>query len=96
MARQVQGIEWDSGNWPKCGRHGVSQADVEMLLAGDPMILPDRTERTDETRFNAVGKSEDGRALFVVFTIRRHDGGDFIRPISARFMHAKEVKHYER
>jgi len=24
---KVAGVEWDTGNWPKCGKHGVSKED---------------------------------------------------------------------
>ncbi len=30
------------------------------------------------------------------FHLARADGANLIRPISARYMHAKEVQHYER
>lgn len=36
-----------------------------------------------------------GRHLLIAFTYREVDGVQLIRPISARFMHAKEVSHYE-
>jgi uncharacterized DUF497 family protein len=31
-----------------------------------------------------------------VFTLRIRGGESFIRPISARFMHAKEIDYYEK
>lgn len=34
--------------------------------------------------------------MFLVFTIRERHGERFIRPISARYMHQKEIEHYER
>jgi uncharacterized protein len=43
-----------------------------------------------------IGKSEAGRWVFVVFTIRVRAGHRMIRPISARYMHAKEVAAYEK
>jgi uncharacterized DUF497 family protein len=33
--------------------------------------------------------------MFVAFTIRIRDGKQFVRPISARYMHAKEIEGYE-
>jgi uncharacterized DUF497 family protein len=41
---------------------------------------------------------QDGRrrAIFVVFTLRRRGDDILIRPISARYMHDKEVKSYEK
>jgi uncharacterized DUF497 family protein len=83
-------VVWDKGNWPKCGTHGLSQAEIEQVFANDPMVKPDRTG-TVEVRFNAIGKTDAGRSAFVVFTFRDDD----IRPISGRYMHEKEVKRYE-
>ena len=58
--------------------------------------MPDRYPEDAETRFDAVGKNADGRHVFVVFTIRERNGQRFIRPISARYMHGKEIASYER
>jgi len=52
---KIDGFDWDEGNWPKCARHGVSKAEIEFVLLGDPQVLPDRTLLSAETRFNAVG-----------------------------------------
>ena len=90
----VAGLEWDNGNWDKCQKHGVSPAEIELLFRNQPMILPDRTGGA-EVRFNAIGVAGE-RYLFVVFTIRPVGGEQRIRPISARYMHAKEVAAYER
>ena len=57
-------------------------------------IAPDRKHSADEDRFIAVGRIT-GRPVFVAFTIRVKVNRRFIRPVSARFMHAKEVAAYE-
>jgi hypothetical protein len=49
-----------------------------------------------EERLKAIGKRREGRYIFLVFTIRERNGDRFIRPISARCMHRKEVAHYEK
>lgn len=93
----ASGFDWDSGNWPKCGKHGVARSEIEAFFESGPLVLPDRTLAGNETRLNAVGRSAvSGRHLFVVFTLRRRAGEVLIRPKSARFMHAKEVANYER
>lgn len=92
----VSGFDWDGGNWPKCARHGVSKAEIEAMFHGTPMVLPDRTGVGGETRLNAIGLTEAERHLFVVFTIRETGGVALIRAISARYMHQKEIDHYER
>jgi len=45
-------------------------------------------------RFRAIGQTSEGRALFVVFTLRRRGTDTLIRAISARYMHRKEADHY--
>lgn len=92
---QFSGFDWDDGNWPKCGKHGVSREEIESLLLSTPLVLPDRTPGLNETRYNAVGLTAEGRCLFVVLTLRDNEGQTFARPISARFMHKKETDRYE-
>lgn len=58
-------------------------------------VFPDPTHSEREKRFKAIGKTEDGRSVLMVFTLRTRRGKTFIRPISARYMHKKEVQHYE-
>ena len=91
----MDALDWDDGNWPKCGKHGVSKAEIEYVLAHEPVVLPDRTPHTDETRYNAVGCNVEGRHIFMVFMIRYKEGVRYIRPISARYMHQKEIDRYE-
>jgi uncharacterized DUF497 family protein len=49
-----------------------------------------------EQRFLAIGKSTKGKYIFLAFTIREKEEEIFIRPISARYMHEKEVQKYEK
>ena len=60
------------------------------------MILPDEAHSLTEARFKAIGKTAGGRHVFLVFTIRQKQGKRYVRPISARYMHRKEVWHYEK
>jgi len=70
-------------------------AEVEQLFRRPVAVFPDPAHSRGETRFKAVGKTEQGRSVLIVFTLRQHKDETFIRPISARYMHAKEVRHYE-
>ena len=91
-------FQWDDGNWPKCGSHGLTKAAIQAIF-DDPatFIGPDLDHSDLEERFHAVGvASEDGRRMLVVFTVRSADDGPFVRPISARYMHNKEVRRYVR
>ena len=93
----IAGFDWDDGNWPKCGRHGVSVEEIEEVFRSDPWVFPDPQHSTRETRMLAIGQVvSTGRYVFVAFTLRRFGENRRIRPISARYMHAREIAHYER
>ena len=93
---EVAGFEWDRGNRTKCQKHGVSVEAIETLFAGPVAILPDDGHSENEQRFRAIGWANKNRAIFVVFTLRHCGDAVLIRPISARYMHKKEIKTYEK
>ncbi len=90
---KTAGFDWDDGNWPKCGKHGVSRAEIEEVLLNTPAVMPD--PHPEEPRMRAIGKAIAGRYVFLVFMVRQFNHKLFLRPISARFMHQKEIDHYE-
>jgi len=90
----TSGFNWDAGNARKNDKHGVSMAQAEQVFFNAPLLLlEDATHSQIEVRFHALGKTDDGRALHITFTVR--DAGKLIRVISARDMHKKERKIYE-
>lgn len=91
---KISGFDWDDGNWPKCGKHGVSRDDIEQVLSASPAVMPD--PHPSEPRMRAIGKTSTGRYVFLVFMRRDVAGQHLLRPISARYMHQKEIDHYER
>jgi uncharacterized DUF497 family protein len=91
---KIFGFDWDDGNWPKCGKHGVSREEIEQILTGTPAVMPD--PHPNEPRMRAIGKTRQGRYVFLVIMLRKIDGKNVIRPISARYMHQKEIDLYER
>lgn len=93
---QVAGFDWDEGNRSKCQAHGVSAGAIESMFRREIAVSPDPRHSKSEERFKAIGKSDAGRWIFVVFTLRSHRGKPLVRPISARYMHRKEVEHYEK
>ena len=95
---EFSGFDWDRGNLEKCRKHGISADVIESVFDRPVAILPDETHSRTEQRLRAIGKTAERRAIFVVFTLRQRRRGDdiIIRPISARYMHAKEVKSYEK
>ena len=92
----VAGFDWDRGNRDKCRKHGVSLAEIEQIFEGTVAILPAPSHARRQERFKAIGSTSKGRHVFVVFTIRERGSDKLIRPISARYMHRKEVEHYEK
>jgi len=93
----VSGIDWDDGNREKCKKHGVLQEEIEALFRiPDLSVSDDREHSQKEPRFLAFGRSETGRAIIVAFALREKDEVTCIRPISARYMHEKEAKKYEK
>lgn len=96
MAEMLAGFDWDAGNRAKCQKHGVSVADIEALFSSPLLIVSDADHSKTETRIRALGKTSTGRMVFLVFTVRLKGGRRLIRPISARYMHAKEIASYEK
>jgi uncharacterized DUF497 family protein len=93
----VRGFDWDDGNRNKCQKHGMSIQDIEALFSRPIVILPDKEHSSGERRLKAIGTTPRGRRAFVVFTLRAENAdGALLRPISARFMHEKEVRSYEK
>ena len=96
MALQANGFDWDKGNRAKCEKHGLSAATIEGLFGRPLAVFPDAAHSQHERRFRAVGRTEEGRGVFIVFTLRRKGDVILIRPISARYMHSKEMEAYEK
>jgi uncharacterized DUF497 family protein len=72
----------------------VSLAEIEALFAADPLVVEDERHSIDEKRLIAIGVNQNGRMMFVGFTIRLRDGRQFIRPVTARYMREKEFFRY--
>jgi len=89
----VNGFDWDAWNvnknWEK---HRVSHLECEEVFFNEPLIIQkNRTHSDQEIRYFALGRSNNGRLLFIVFTIRK----DKIRVISVRDMTRRESIQYE-
>ena len=66
------------------------------MFARPIAVLPDPTNSRLEERFKAIGTTGNGRHVLIAFTFRRKGEALAIRPISARYMHRKEIEHYEK
>ena len=90
----IKGFDWDEGNYRKNEKHGVSMAEAEQVFFNAPLLLIEDTKHSSqESRFHALGKSDDNRPLHITFTLRNAE--EKIRVISARDMHRKERVIYE-
>ena len=87
-------FEWDKGNiFKNFKKHNVTNQEAEEIFFNQPFIvIEDKKHSSDESRFQSLGKTNQNRKLFLVFTIRKNK----IRIISIRDMNKKEVKIYEK
>ena len=84
-------FDWDEGNWPKCGKHGLSKDEIEFALNNVRLVREVKRRDDRERRYQAVCLSLGGSNVFIVFVLR----GRKVRPVSARPMHNKEVRKFE-
>ena len=86
------GFQWDYGNLEKnLYKHKVTNSECEQVFFNQPIIVIDDTKHSeDENRWYLLGRTDQDRFLFVVFTIRKN----LIRIISARDMNKKEREIY--
>jgi uncharacterized DUF497 family protein len=92
---EFAGFDWDDGNREKCAKHGVSITEIESVFGRPLLVIPDLAHSLGEERLRIIGRAGSGRHIFVVFTLRTRTTGAYVRPISARYMHRKEVVTYE-
>ncbi len=88
-------FDWDSGNSGKCLKHGLGVDEIEAAFRSGALIAPDSKHSDKEQRYIAIARNAAGRPMFVAFTHRQRDGVTLVRPVSARYMHEKEVQKYE-
>ena len=94
ILESCQGFQWDHGNslknWLK---HGVTQGEAEEIFFNEPLLLFEDEKHSElEDRFLALGRTDGGRFLMAVFTIRQN----LIRVISVRNMNNHERGAYEK
>ncbi len=89
---ECTGFQWDEGNADKnWNRHRVNRNECEEVFFNEPLIAaPDAEHSSSELRYYLLGRTNAGRRLFIVFTIR----SGLIRVISARDMSRREEREY--
>jgi hypothetical protein len=90
---RVTGFEWDADNARKNEKHGVTRDEAEQVFDNTPLIITeDQLHSEQESRYDALGRTNASRLLQVAFTMRR--SGTIIRVISARPMSRRERMLY--
>jgi len=87
------GFEWDAGNadqnWET---HQVARGEIESIFFNRPLIVAsDLAHSQREPRYAALGTTDQGRRLVIIFTVRE----SMVRVISARDMSRRERRIYE-
>lgn len=92
VLEECVGFQWDDGNASKnLEKHGVSDAECEQIFFNDPLIVgEDAGHSQQECRGFALGRTDSGTPLFVVFTIRNR----LVRVISARHVTSAERRRF--
>jgi len=68
---KVTRLDWDDGNARKNEKHGVTTAESEQVFFNAPLLLLADAKHSDrESRFHALGKTDQGRLLHIAFTLR--------------------------
>ncbi len=92
---EIVEFEWDAGNEQKnwITHHVSAEEAEEPFFAEERLVLEDKPHSTKQEKcYILIGKSKQGRLLFIVYTIRKEK----IRIISSRDADKKEVLLYEK
>ncbi len=94
ILKNTKGFDWNKGNINKNWlKHKVKSKEGEEIFFNKPLLLNfDKKHSREEKRFQALGKTNKGRSLFIAFTFRNKK----IRVISARDQNKKERSQYEK
>jgi uncharacterized protein len=85
----IEGFDWDAANVGHILRHAVTPFEVEEAVSRRHITFAATTVE-GEKRWKLFGKTESGRYLVVVFTIRRKR----FRTVTAYQMNASERRKY--
>lgn len=85
---RITDFEWDDANIEHIGRHRVSPDKAEQVLQNRPVV-----RRSRSGRYVAIGQTDEGRYLVVVFEVRRAGRA---RVVTARPAQSEERRLYRR
>jgi uncharacterized DUF497 family protein len=90
----ASGFNWDARNLEKCQKHGVSIAEIEAVLRADLQIAPAPRQSLAEERLSNRADTKWAGSVRRLH-LARPKWAPLVGPISARYMHAKEIERYE-
>jgi len=64
-------FDWDDANTGHMARHSVTPQEVEQAFANNPLVVLAVKKRSGEERVLCAGLTDAGRALQLVYTVRR-------------------------
>jgi hypothetical protein len=87
------GFQWDEGNADKnWEKHRVARLECEQPFFNEPFLVNEDDQHSNkESMYFALGHTNQGRYLFINFTLR----DDLIRVTSARPMNRTERRYYD-
>lgn len=89
-------FQWDVGNSTKNqDKHGITCEEAESVFNNIHALKALGTQISpvvNETRYGAFGMTDEGKPIFICFTIKENT---FVRIISIRKLNRKEVSIYE-
>jgi len=93
VVEKAVSFQWDEGNRDKNWiKHGITQAECEQVFFNLPLLVFDDSRHSqNEERFYALGRTDAGKGLFIIFT---YWDQSLIRIISARRMTKAEKDYY--
>jgi uncharacterized DUF497 family protein len=87
---QTPWFQWDDDNVEHVDRHNVTPEEAEDALLDRRRIVTPGKSRRGEERWHALGTTQEGRILSVIFTPR----GGMIRVITAYDATLREKRQY--
>ena len=84
-------FDWDAANVAHIGRHDVTQGEVVEAMRDVGSIHATHSVRFGEKRYSMLGRTTEGRLLFVAYTLR----SGAIRPVTAYTASRKDQRIYE-
>lgn len=89
---KLERFEWDKGNLEHIKKHKVNFKECEGVFSNKPLLISEDKKHSEiEERFEVLGITNQGRLIFLVFTIRNNR----IRVVSARNQNKKEQKEFQ-